>query len=1371
VVLALSTLAISLFAQRPGLKPKVFAIREAKIVSEPGKVIEKGTIVIRDGLIADVGESVAVPPDAIVIDGQGLTVYPGFIDACSTWGIDFALKRSEAGPAEIVDYAAEALAATKADNRKGITPEFEVATALKLDEDVAENWRKQGFTVRLAAPEGGILAGQSALVSLSGAVPREAVIRAPVAQHAAFKVTGPGYPNTLMGIMAHFRQTLLDAERHARLIAIHEKEGLGKRPPLDPALTSLKPPLDRKQPVVFEADSRDEIHRALNFCDEFRLKPILFGCADAWKAVERLKTYEAPLIVRLNFPDKPRMPASGRRGFAPPPAPTPPPADPAEPGRPRRQTPPGPDPALAFATPASDDPATSLPERVQEDNKRKHKEEMANAGALAKAGIRFALSANGLDKPEDFRAKLAKAIAEGLPPDAALAALTINAARILGVEPQLGTLAKGKAAHLIAMTGPFHETKSQVRHVFSDGVHFEYEPPSARGRRGEAKKPDEKADDEKKEDEEKPGVGRPPEFATEIEADRVPKLRTGGTVLIRNATILTVTNGTLKGDILVENGRIAKLGEKLSASMDVPVIDATGMYVMPGIIDTHSHFAMSAGINESTLSVVPEVRVRDIINSEDVQIYRGLAGGVTTARLLHGSANVIGGQDAVIKLKYGQPAHKLLLTEAPRGVKFALGENVKRTDGRFPNTRLGVEAVLIRSFTEAQAYKREWEEYRKKNLSPSPRPRSGEGVGGGVEPRRDLRLEALADILDGKLFVHSHCYRADEILMLLRAADQFGFKVKSLQHVLEGYKIAAEIAAHGASCSTFSDWWAYKLEAWDAIPWNAALLQEAGASVCMKSDSNELMRHLYQEAAKAMKYGGASETDALKMVTLNAAKQLGLDKRLGSIEVGKDADLAIFNAHPLDSFARCEMTLVDGEVYFQRPSFSPRTGAPLPTAKRGPEVAMRKITTSPESVYVISHVTIHDGIQPPFKGWMIVRDGNISIVKRAELPGPPEPPDSKWTWIDGSGLHLYPGLIDAGTIVGLTEVGSARETQDYSEGGDFQPDLRASIGINPDSEVIPVTRANGVLTVVTRPTGAVIAGQSALVNLNGWVPSEMVLIGRLALHIDFPTTIPMFSSDPSGPSVFRMIQKKQRDEKIRRMKELFKQALVAGTLRVPSDGTRSVPTTADPRLEALVPYAKGEKPVVITANRRADILEAIKLADELKIKMILSGGLDAWKVADELKKRDTPVLLGPIMAMPAEPYDPYDAPFACAAKLHQAGVRFCIRSAGGTNTRNLPYEAAMAVSYGLPPEVALKAITLYPAQILGVADRLGSIEQGKLANLVLTDGDILQATTQVHALFIAGTPVEPTSKQTRLYERYRQRLKEVKEGKAKLGTR
>ncbi len=1308
-------------AERDALRPTVFAVRDARVVAEPGKVLPRATVVIRDGLIEAVAPDAPVPADALVVEGKGLTVYAGFLDALSNWGLDPALRRSALGDPSPEDLAGEALAATKADNRKGITPEFEVSTALKSDNDRADAWRRLGFTAHLIAPEGGILVGQSALVSLSGAASRESVLRAPVAQHLALRPTaGNDYPRILMGAVAHCRQVLLDAGHYRRIHRAYEDAGrLGRRPPFDPALAALGPALEGKQPVFCEADSRDAIHRALDFATEFHLKPILLGGRDAWKAADRLAKEGVPVVLRLDFTEGPVGP---RRRF------------------------PGAMPPAAGAPAPEESP--ELPKRVREDQERQQKEEQHNAAALRTKGIRFAFSTQGIggDKPwEKFRENLRKAIAAGLAPDDALRALTLDAARILGVERQLGSVTPGKAAHLVLTDGDFHEAATKVRYVFADGVRFEFEAksPEKKPEPAAPKKPEPKS--EAKAAEKEP--------ATEIEADRKPKIHTGGDVLIRNATVLTVSNGTLADtDVLVRQGKIAAVGKKLEAPKGIKEIDAVGLFLMPGIIDTHCHFAIEGGVNEASLSVVPEVRVRDVVDGDDVQIYRSLAGGVTTARLLHGSANVIGGQDAVIKLKYGKPARELILADAPRGVKFALGENVKRTDGRFPNTRLGVEAVLVRAFTEAQEYRRRWQAYEKAKAE-------GKSV---PEPRRDLRLEALADVLAGDLRVHCHCYRADEILMLLRVADRFGFKVRSLQHVLEGYKIAPEIAEHGASCSPFSDWWAYKIEAYDAIPFNAALLHEAGVSVCLKSDSNELMRHLYQEAAKVVKYGGLSEQEALKTITLNGAKQLGLEHRIGSIEVGKDADFALFSGHPLNSYSRVEMTLVEGEVYFQR---SPRPQAD-PAARPGPAPAVTHFKPIPRGDgrrYVLVGATVHLVSGPTLsQGTVVVERGKI--VQVAADNGVAVSGND--IVVPARGLHLYPGMIDAATVLGLTELGSAKETHDFAEGGDFQPDLRASTAINPDSELIPVTRANGVTAVVTRPTGSVIAGQSALINLAGWVPREMAVVDPLALHVEFPTASPFLTGDPTAPFMGRALARKAREERVRRLKELFRQAVAY------DDGRKQSPDRPiNPRLEALVPYARGLRPVVIQANRKQEILEALKVTDELKLKMILSGGIDSWKVADELKKRKVPVICGPVMTLPADRHDPYDAPYACPARLHEAGVPFCIRSSGTTNTRNLPYEAAMAASYGLPPEEALKAVTLYPAQILGVADQLGSIAAGKRANLVLTNGDLLQASTQVLAVFIDGRPLEPTSKHTRLYERYRERLHEVKAGRAPLGTK
>jgi imidazolonepropionase-like amidohydrolase len=388
-------------------------------------------------------------------------------------------------------------------------------------------------------------------------------------------------------------------------------------------------------------------------------------------------------------------------------------------------------------------------------------------------------------------------------------------------------------------------------------------------------------------------------------------------LLIHNATILTASHGTIeKGDILIKDGKIAAIGTDLKAPADAQVIDATGQFVMPGIIDCHSHIAIDGSVNEGSVSVSSMVNIADVLNSNDVAIYRDLAGGVTAANVLHGSANAIGGQTVVIKLRWGQPAEKLPFEGALPGIKFALGENPKRsnfrtpgTPDRYPATRMGVEETIREAFTEAKDYKKSWDDYNK---------RVAAGEKNLIAPQRNLKLDPLVEVLEGKRYVHSHCYREDEILMLLRVAKEFGFKVQTLQHVLEGYKVADEIAAAGTGASTFSDWWAYKVEAYDAIPYNAALMTRRGVVVSINSDDAAEATHLNQEAAKTMLYGGLTHDEALKLVTLNPAIQLGIDKRVGSIEVGKDADLVIYNHDPLSAYAVVQKTLIDGRVYFDR---------------------------------------------------------------------------------------------------------------------------------------------------------------------------------------------------------------------------------------------------------------------------------------------------------------------------------------------------------------------------------------------------------------------------------------------------------------------
>jgi imidazolonepropionase-like amidohydrolase len=394
------------------------------------------------------------------------------------------------------------------------------------------------------------------------------------------------------------------------------------------------------------------------------------------------------------------------------------------------------------------------------------------------------------------------------------------------------------------------------------------------------------------------------------------------TILIRNATVLTVTKGTVEnGSVLIENGKIAAVGRNVSAPARATVVDGTGKYLTPGIIDCHSHTAVEGNVNEGSVSDSSMVNIADVLNPYDINIYRGLAGGLTVSNVLHGSANAIGGQTVVIKLRWGKDANGLSFEGAKPGIKFALGENPKRQGypgelfsaaparpRRFPGTRMGVEDVIRQSFTEAKNYQADWKQYNQR-------------VAGGehpIPPKRDLRLEPLVEVLEGKRYVHAHCYRSDEILMLMRVADEMGFKIRTFQHVLEGYKVAKEIAAHGAGASTFSDWWAYKIEAYDATPYNAAIMTRKGVVVSLNSDSDELQRHLNLEAAKTMRYGGLSETEALSMVTINPAKQLGIDDKVGSIEVGKSGDVVLFDKHPLSNYSKVLRVWIDGHEYFDR---------------------------------------------------------------------------------------------------------------------------------------------------------------------------------------------------------------------------------------------------------------------------------------------------------------------------------------------------------------------------------------------------------------------------------------------------------------------
>ncbi len=845
-----------------------------------------------------------------------------------------------------------------------------------------------------------------------------------------------------------------------------------------------------------------------------------------------------------------------------------------------------------------------------------------------------------------------------------------------------------------------------------------------------------------------------PEWPAEIDADRVPTLRTGGNVLIENATILPVSSPMIeRGSILVRGGKIAAIGERLSAPEGTVVIDGRGLFVAPGSVDCHSHLAIHGSVNEMTDSITAECRIADVIDPDDLSIYRALAGGSTVNRLLHGSANPIGGEHAVVKLKWKRTAAELLMVDAPRGIKFALGENPKRSsssrqDGpsRYPASRMGVEAVIRRAFGEA----RDLLARQKSDL---------ERIGRGekVAPRRqDLRLGTIAAIVAGEVAIHSHCYRADEIQMLLELAESFGVQVKTLQHVLEGYIVAPEIARHGAGASTFSDWWAYKAEAYDATPYNAALMARAGVNVSLNSDSAELVRRLHLDSGKTIRYGMLAPDEALAMVTLNPAHQLGIAARVGSLEVGKDADLAIFDGHPLACSSKCVWSLVDGEVEFQRRDAWTEYLAALPAAPARESRRSSWAATTPWSPAPkiapppFERIAIVRGTVVPVDG-PVVENGTVLVengVITALGAGLPAPAGA--AVIDATGLFVYPGLLDGGSPVGLAEIGQVSATVDRGEGAArWQPDILASRALSARSEHIAVARANGVTTVLVPPSGGTIQGQSSLVHLDGWTPAEMLVADPLALHASFP-------SQSSWDSQKSDADNEKEREKVygtstRELKEGFERAAAWG--RGPRTGPR------DPRVAALAPYALGERPVIFSVGSAVEAVAAVRFSEENGLRPILRMDAgEAGRVAAFLAKKDVPVLLGAVTSLPRSVWDPYDTAYSAPRLLQAAGVRFGFALGDSSNLRNLPFQAGIAVAFGLSPEAALRSVTLSTAEILGVDEKLGSIAVGKIADLIVTDGSPLEVRTHVKHAVIGGRRVDLSSRHTRLYEQYLQRL-------------
>jgi imidazolonepropionase-like amidohydrolase len=880
-------------------------------------------------------------------------------------------------------------------------------------------------------------------------------------------------------------------------------------------------------------------------------------------------------------------------------------------------------------------------------------------------------------------------------------------------------------------------------------------------------------------------------------------------VAIRGGTLLTVTKGAIpNGTIVLRDGKIAALGANVSIPSGADIVDAAGMFVSPGIIDCHSHIAADS-INEGGTTVSSMTGIEDVFNPSDIDIYRDLAGGVTTANVLHGSANPIGGKNYVIKLRWGKHrAEEFAFEGAMPGIKFALGENPKRPGGgaggrqgtgpaRYPATRMGVEYVIRDAFTRARAYQQEWQDYDR-------RKKAGENV---VAPRRDLQLEPLVEILEGKRLVHAHSYRADEILMLLRVAEEFNFKIATLQHVLEGYKVAKEIAAHGAGASTFADWWGYKIEAIDAIPYNAALMTRKGVLVSVNSDSAELSRHLNTEAAKSIKWGGLTDDEAFALVTINPAKQLRIDNRVGSLEVGKDADVVIWNHHPLSSYAITERVYIDGQKYYDRQDDQKRltelakeketlanadrnerrsptsttTETPRPpqdrgssgpsaddngrtagTSGAGSNLSARGEPVEPRAqtaaarprpvtrgVVAIVNAKIFPVAKPPIdRGTIVMRDGiiesvgaNVSVPQGAQV-------------IDAAGAEVYPGFIDASTPTGLVDPG-AGGFGDADELLDFNPALRAQVAFHNDSEAIPVMRANGITTVAATPGGGILGGQIAVMDLDGFTWEESTVAGSVGMAFQFPRIGGGGRGGGRGRGANQDRNyddlKKERDAELDRVARLLDDARAYAKAAGP--GRRR-----DLSLEALVPVVEKRVPLVTRVTNEHDIRDAIAFADRVSVRLVIAApASEAAIAAPLLKEKNVPVILLDVLSLPSREDLPHQASYAAAGELVKAGVKIAFAVPSETNARQLAYHAAQSVAWGLPRDEALKALTINSAEILGVADRVGSIEPGKIANLIVAKGDPLEVRTPLTHVIIAGRDVPLDNSQLALYERYSKR--------------
>jgi imidazolonepropionase-like amidohydrolase len=915
-----------------------YVFTNATIVKDAATTLSSATMVIKDGVIKTIGKDIAIPKDAVTIDCKGRYIYPSFIDIYT----DYGMPAPQPGTGGFNFFGPTQFnSATKGAYgwNQSIKSEVDAYRSFAKDEAKANSLRELGFGTVLTHIKDGIARGTGALVTLANDNENFSIIKEKASANYSFNkgTSTQSYPGSMMGMIALLRQTYLDAQWYKKKPA---GEGLN---------LSLQAWLDNQSlPQIFDAGDKWNDLRADRIGDEFGVQYIIKGGGNEYQRIKEVKATNATYIISLNFPqamdvedpnDARFVSVSDMKHWE-----------------------------LAPTNPAALEKA-GIPFCLTTSDLRDMKQFTANLKLAFQYGLSEQEALNALTKTPATAlgvysqvgsldaGKLANFIITSGPVFNEKTQIIQNWIRgkKYGVKDDIYDEMRGKyklvlntangpvnytldfkspsSASLIGkdtVTSKFYFDGRQVRINVAperrldnnlrlsgmvNGTQWSGTGEDSSGNRftwtaSYSGALAEKVDSARKRPSGALGKVTYPFLPFGWEEGQTPRQET---ILVKNATVWTnEKDGVLQNtDVLIRNGKIAGVGKNLQAN-DARIIDGTGKHVTPGIIDEHSHIAASS-INEGGQSVTSEVRIADNLNPDDINIYRQLSGGVTTSHILHGSANTIGGQTQLIKLRWGANDEDLKFKGSAPFIKFALGENVKRSpanagqQNRFPDTRMGVEEVLTDAFTRAKDYERSWKEYE-----------SARNKKGNTAPRRDLELDALVEILNNKRFITCHSYVQSEITSAMRVADKMGYKVNTFTHILEGYKVADKMKAHGANASTFSDWWAYKMEVQDAIPYNAAIMSRVGLNVAINSDDAEMARRLNQEAAKIVKYGGVSEEEALKMVTLNPAKMLHVEDKVGSLKVGKDGDIVVWTDNPLSIYARPDYTIVDGTIYFDR---------------------------------------------------------------------------------------------------------------------------------------------------------------------------------------------------------------------------------------------------------------------------------------------------------------------------------------------------------------------------------------------------------------------------------------------------------------------